>query len=259
MPQRFHTWHSLLCWCIYFLSIAIFRVSRKTKLSLFTCVSSSSHLQLQELNLQLRLETAALQIQDIYYLILSSAKKQLSTYPQLDHCILQLRHTWKNVPGFMVKIISKLYNVQSKIQNLAELETSCTNWNRLVMGFTVVSCLFFFKLHLILYPQLSIYWGDEFNLKLNVHCAILNSLRLRICWISALYQSRYTWCHNKVLFVQATKLIKLFVGIQFVQVFEDLSNFHADHYPIPFALLIVSYRPFGHCRYTRLSKIQYFN
>ena len=44
-------------------------------------------------------------------------------------------------------------------------------------------------------------------------------------------QSRYTCCHNKVLFVLANKLTELFVGIQFVQVFANLCHFHADHYP----------------------------
>ena len=47
----------------------------------------------------------------------------------------------------------------------------------------------------------------------------------------ALNQSQFTCCHSKVLFVLATKLTELYVGIQFVQMFADLSNFHADHYP----------------------------
>ena len=130
------------------------------------------------------------------------------------------------------------------------------------MGFTLVSCLFFFELHPILldYPQLSIYWGGQFNLKLSVHCAILNSLRLRIHFMLnncpvALNQSRYTCCHNKVLFVLSTKLTELFVGIQFVQVFADLSNFHADHCQLPSALFIASYCPCRRCWDTRLSKI----
>ena len=57
------------------------------------CVSSTSHLQLQELSLQLHLENATLKIQDSDYSILCTAKKQLSAYPQLDHCMLQLRGT----------------------------------------------------------------------------------------------------------------------------------------------------------------------
>jgi len=44
---------------------------------IMACVNSSSHLQLQELNLQLHLENAALQIQDSDYSILCTAKKQL--------------------------------------------------------------------------------------------------------------------------------------------------------------------------------------
>ena len=66
----------------------ISHVSSKAKLSLIACVSSSSDLRLQELNLQLWLGNAALQIQYSDYSILSSAKKQLSAFPS---CMLQLR------------------------------------------------------------------------------------------------------------------------------------------------------------------------
>ena len=60
---------------------SVSQVSREAKLSLLACVSSSSDLWLQELNLQLRLGNVALQIQGNDYSILSIAKKQLSAFP----------------------------------------------------------------------------------------------------------------------------------------------------------------------------------
>ena len=63
---------------------------------------------------------------------------------------------------------------------------------------------------------------------------------------AALNQQRYTYRHDQVLRVLATKLSEAFADIPFVKVFADIPNFHADNSPqstIPMSLLITSYRP----------------
>jgi len=61
-----------------------------------------------------------------------------------------------------------------------------------------------------------------------------------------LSQQRYTYHHNQVLHVLATKLVEAFADFPFVEVFADIPNFHADsstQSTIPTSLLVTPYRP----------------
>ena len=60
---------------------SITHISREAKLSLLSCVSSSSDLRLQELGLQFKLGKAPLQTSDADYSLLKSAREQLSSLP----------------------------------------------------------------------------------------------------------------------------------------------------------------------------------
>ena len=62
----------------------------------------------------------------------------------------------------------------------------------------------------------------------------------------ALTQQRYTYRHNQVLFVLATKFVEAFTSAPFIKVFADLPGFHADNTPqstIPASLFITPYCP----------------
>jgi len=81
---------------------SISQVSREEKLSLLACVSASSDLRLQELNLQLKLGNVALQIQENDYSILSIAKKQLSAFPSARSLYITAKN---QLSDYSVKII----------------------------------------------------------------------------------------------------------------------------------------------------------
>ena len=102
---------------------------------MLACVSSSSDLRLQELNLQLRLGNVALQIQGNDYSILLIAKKQLSAFPSARSLYTTARnqlsvHTKTQCTDHLQSL-----TVQSKFEGSAMLESSCKTWNRLLIGF----------------------------------------------------------------------------------------------------------------------------
>ena len=228
---------------------SISHVSREAKLSLLACVSSSSDLRLQELNLQLRLGSAALQIQDTDYSILSSAKKQLSAFPSARSLYVTAKKQLREHTKMQCEDHLQSLSVQSKFQNSAELETSCRTWNRLVMGFHPGQLSFLLRAASDTLPTAVnlLRWSIQSEAK----CALCDSQRPTTAHVlsscpAALNQSRYNYRHDQVLFILTTKLTEFFAGIPHVQVFADLPNFHANHCPqstISSSLLITSYRP----------------
>ncbi|XP_065884075.1 uncharacterized protein [Dysidea avara] len=205
---------------------SISHVSREAKLSLLACVSASSDLRLQELNLHLRLGNVALQIQDNDYSILSIAQKQLSAFP-----------------------ISSSLTVQSKFESSAELESSCKTWNRLLKGFHPGQLSFLLRAASDTLPTAVNL--QRWSILCEAKCLLCDSRRPTTAHVlsscpAALNQQRYTYRHDQVLRVLATKLSEAFADIPFVKVFADIPNFHADNSPqstIPMSLLITSYRP----------------
>jgi len=105
------------------------------KLSLLACVSASSDLRLQELNLQLKLGNVALQIQENDYSILSIAKIQLSAFPSARSLYITAKNQLSDYTKTQCKDHLQLLTVQSKFEGSAVLESSCKTWNRLLKGF----------------------------------------------------------------------------------------------------------------------------
>ena len=137
-------------------------------------------------------------------------------------------------------------SVQSKFQGSADLETSCRTWTRLVNGFHPGHLSFLLCTASDTLPTAVnlLGWPIQFEAKCSL-CDPKTAHVLNSCPV-AFNKSQYAYHHDKVLFVLANKLTKLFAGIPFVQVFADLSNFHANHCPqstIPSTLLITSYHP----------------
>jgi len=104
---------------------SITHVSREAKLSLISCVSSSSDYCLQEFGLQLKLGKAHLQTSDADYSVLKSAREQLSL---LGHCIIKLSIYCLTLLLLSVKLICRLFDS-------AQLERSYRTWHCLMSGF----------------------------------------------------------------------------------------------------------------------------
>ena len=228
---------------------SISHVSREAKLSLLACVSASSDLRLQELNLHLRLGNVALQIQDNDYSILSIAQKQLSVFPSARSLYIKAKHQLLGSIKAQCNDHLQSLTVQSKFESSAELESSCKTWNRLLKGFHPDQLSFLLRAASDTLPTAVNL--QRWSILCEVKCLLCDSRRPTTAHVlsscpAALNQQRYTYRHDQVLRVLATKLSEAFADIPFVKVFADIPNFHADNSPqstIPMSLLITSYRP----------------
>ena len=228
---------------------SISHVSREAKLSLLACVSASSDLWLQELNLHLRLGNVALQIQDNDYSILSIAQKQLSAFPSARSLYIKAKHQLSDSIKAQCKDHLQSLTVQSKFESSAELESFCKTWNRLLKGFHPGQLSFLLRAASDTLPTAVNL--QRWSILCEAKCLLCDSRRPTTAHVlsscpAALNQQRYTYRHDQVLRVLATNLSEAFADIPFVEVFADIPNFHADNSPqstIPMSLLITSYRP----------------
>ena len=77
-----------------------------------------------------------MQIEDNTYIILLSAKKQLSTLPSAYSFLRdQTKHLLRDYTASRSKDHLQKLSVQSKFGGSAELEESCKTWNWLLSGF----------------------------------------------------------------------------------------------------------------------------
>ena len=215
---------------------------------MLACVSSSSDLWLQELNLQLRLGDVALQIQGNDYSILLIAKKQLSAFLSTRSLYTTARnqlsvHTKTQCTDHLQSL-----TVQSKFEGSAMLESSCKTWNRLLKGFHPGQLSFLLRATSDTLPTAVNL--QRWSIQCKAKCLLCDSQRLTTAHIlgscpAALNQLQYTYHHNQVLRVLVTKLVEAFVDLPFVKVFADIPNFHADSSSlstiIPASLLITPY------------------
>ena len=233
---------------------SISHVSREAKLSLLACVSASSDLRLQELNLHLRLGNVALQIQDNDYSILSIAQKQLSAFPSARSLYIKAKHQLSDSIKAQCKNHFHLQSltVQSKFESSAELESSCKTWNRLLKGFHPGQLSFLLRAASDTLPTAVNL--QRWSILCEAKCLLCDSRRPTTAHVlsscpAAVNQQRYTYRYDQVLHVLATKLSEAFADIPFVKVFADIPNFHADNSPqstIPMSLLIGGSR--RHCQ-----------
>ena len=187
---------------LYYLGVccpSVSQVSREAKLSLLACVSSSSDLQLQELNLQLRLRNVALQIQGNDYSILSIAKKQLSAFPSARSLYTMARnqlsvHTKTQCTDHLQSL-----TVQSKFEGSPMLESSCKTWNRLLKGFHPGQLSFLLRAASDTLPiAVNL---QRWSIQCEAKCLLCDSQRPTTAHIlgscpAALNQLRYTYHHN---------------------------------------------------------------
>jgi len=114
---------------------SISQVSRRAKLSLLSCLSVTSDVQLQELGLQLHLGDSYLQTNNSDYSILSEAHSQLTSLLMARHLYLRskklavIAHECFNYDEHLSTL-----SVQSKFKDSITLESSCRTWNRLLLG-----------------------------------------------------------------------------------------------------------------------------
>ena len=122
---------------------SITHISREAKLSLLSCVSSSSDLHLQKLGLQFKLGKAPLQTNDADYSLLP--REQLSSLPTARSLYLKAKHLLFNT--ITADCDSHLQNlsVQSKFGDSAQMERSCRTWHRLMSGFHPGQLLFLLR------------------------------------------------------------------------------------------------------------------
>ena len=199
---------------------SITHVSREAKLSLLACVSTSSDLRLQELGLQLQLGNVALQINDNDYSILSIARKQLSTLPSARSLYVKAKNQLRDYTKSQCENHLQTLSVQSKFEGSAELENPCKTWNRLLKGFHPGQLSFLLRAASDTLPTpVNL---QRWSLQCCARCSLCDTNHpttahvLSGCPV-ALTQQRYTYRHNQVLFVLATKFVEAFTSAPFIR------------------------------------------
>jgi len=222
---------SVICAILYYPGMccpSITQVSRQAKLSLLSCISTTSDIQLQELGLQLYLGDSYLQTNDS---ILSEAQSQL---PMARHLYLQ----WKKLAVAHERLNYDEHldtlSVQSKLKDSITLQSSCSTWNRLLLGcnpgqFSFILCAA----------------SDTLPTPVNLKCWYIQcGAKCKLCGHSqptrahilggcpvALSQGRFTYHHDKILHCLATELLMHFDGSSVILLYTDLPGMQASDCP----------------------------
>ena len=114
---------------------SVSQVSREAKLSLLSCIGTSSDPRLRELGLHLHLGDNLLQFQEQDYSILSDTQSQLSNMPSARSLYKKAKDQFSSVLVSENEAHLKQLTVQCKFLDSARLETSCKTWNKLLTGF----------------------------------------------------------------------------------------------------------------------------
>ena len=214
---------------------SVSHVSREAKLSLLSCVSTSSDSRLQELDLHLHLGNVLLQFQSQDYSILSAARSHLSSMPLAWSL-------YKTAKAQLAKTVTS----DCKFLDSARLETSCRIWNKLLSGFHPGQLSFLLRASSDTLPTTVNlrHWHIQSNAK----CTLCDSIWPTTAHILgdcpvALSQQRYIY---QVLHILVSKLTTLFADHQDVRVYADLNGFRFNESPqeiIPSTVLITPYHP----------------
>ena len=228
---------------------SITQVSREAKLSLLSCVSVSSDSRLQELGLQLQLGNVALQIRDTDYSLLMRAHEQLSSLPTARSLYMKAKKLLSNNIKSNCNTHLQTLTVQCKFADSAQLEDSCKTWNRLIAGFNPGQLSFLLRAASDTLPKAVNL--RRWRIQSDVHCMLCASSRpttahiLGGCLV-ALTQQRYTYRHDKVLYLLASWLVDIFVSFSSIQVYADIHGLQTSEGPqgtVPSSLLFTPYRP----------------
>ena len=135
--------------------------------------------------------------------------------------------------------------VQCKFLDSARLETSCKTWNKLLTDFHPRQLSFLLKASSDTLPTAVNL--RRWHIQCGAKCTLCDSNCPTTAHILggcpvALSQQRYTYRHNKVLHILASKLITLFADCHDVKVHADLQGFRSNDSPpktIPSSVLVL--------------------
>ena len=173
-------------------------MSREEKLSLLSCIGTSSDPRLRELGLHFHLGDNLLQFQEQDYSILSDAQSQLSNMPSAQSLYKKAKDQLSSV---LVSENEAHLKQLTKFLDSARLETSCKTWNKLLTGFHPGQLSFLLRASSDTFPTAVNL--RRWHIQCGVKCTLCDSNRPTTAHILggcpvALSQQRYTYRHNKV-------------------------------------------------------------
>ena len=139
--------------------------------------------------------------------------------------------------------------MQCKFLDSARLETSCKTWNKLLTGFHPGKLSFLLRASSDTLPTAVNLC--RWHIQCGAKCTLCDSNHPTTAHILggcpvALLQQQYTYRHNKVLHILASKLTTLFADCHDVKVHADLQGFRSNDSPpetILSSVLVTPYRP----------------
>ena len=227
----------------------ISQVSREAKLSLLSCISTTSDYQLQQLGLQLHLGDAYMQAQDADYDILSKARSMISSFPVARPLYVLSKKILMADERTRYQDHLDTLSVQSKVKDSLSLETSCGTWNRLMLGCHPGQFSFILRAASDTLPTAVNL--KRWRIQCSAKCSLCDCTRpttahiLNGCPI-ALSQGRFTFRHDQVLHCLASGISTLVGQPNTIHVYADLPGMRASEAPpstIPTSLMVTPYRP----------------